>query len=388
MLTIDRATVLTPHRWLQRQRVQLVGDRIESIEPSGGGIESGETVIDAKGLFLAPGFIDLQINGGFGTDFTAHPDRIWDVAERLPRWGVTTFLPTIVTSPSSKIDRARETLASGPPPDFAGARPLGLHVEGPFLNPTRKGAHNPDFLQAVAPDLCDDFSPEKHVRLVTLAPELPGALELVRLLAEKDVVVSAGHTGATYEEAREAFGEGVRYGTHIFNAMAPYHQHEPGIVGALLDDDRVHFGLIADGIHVHPAVIRMIWSTAGRRLTLVTDAMAALGAEPGVYELGDKTVEVDETSARLLDGTLAGSILSLDEALRNLLAFTDCGIREALSTITKRPAALLGMDGEIGRIEAGRRADLVLLTPAMEVVLTIAGGQIVYRSEKLNSALL
>ena len=338
-------------------------------------------VIDARGLFLVPGLIELQINGAFGHDFTAAPDSIWEVASKLPRYGVTRFLPTIVTAPLGQIAKAQGVLQGGPPAGFCGATPLGLHVEGPFLNPERKGAHREEHLRLPEADACRNFSPEQSVRMVTLAPELPGALEVIRLLSERGVVASAGHSQASLEQARRAFAAGVRYGTHLFNAMTALHQFEPGLAGALLAEPGMRFGLIADGIHVHPALVELIWKLSGPgRLTLVSDGMAALGQGPGRYRLGGhEEVLVDERSARLPDGVLAGSILTQTDALRNLISFTGCSLEEALSCMTSTPAELLGLETEFGRIAPGLRADFVLLTPELEVVQTFVDGEPVYQ---------
>jgi N-acetylglucosamine-6-phosphate deacetylase len=299
------------------------------------------------------------------------------VAAQLPRYGVTAFLPTIITSPLERVIQSQDIIQQ-PPGDFTGATPLGLHVEGPFLNPEKKGAHNPAYLRA--PDLkaIDGWSPETGVRLVTLAPELPGALDLVTALTRRGVLVSAGHSTATYARAQAGFDAGIRYGTHLFNAMPPLHHREPGLTGALLTDPRPTVGFIADGIHTHRSVVSLAWQSLGQRLNLVTDAMAALGISPGRHLLGDFDVFVDETSARLANGTLAGSILSLDQALRNLVAWAACSLPEALATVTTTPAEALGLGNQRGRIAPGYRADLVLLTRDLRVLMTFVAGKQVY----------
>jgi N-acetylglucosamine-6-phosphate deacetylase len=330
-------------------------------------------------LIAAPGYIDLQLNGAFGFDFTAEPGSIWEVAARLPRYGVTAFLPTIITAPLETAARAQDALRRGPPAGFAGALPLGLHLEGPFLNPARRGAHNPEHLRLPSLEAVETWSPGDGVRLVTLAPELPGALAVTRRLRERGVVVSAGHSLATLAEARAGFEAGITAGTHLFNAMPPLDHREPGLAGALLADPRATFGLIADGVHVHPAMAALAWRAGGpNRLALVTDAMAALGRPPGDYRLGDRMVRVDETSARLADGRLAGSILSLDQAVRNLIRFTGCAPAEAIRAATEAPARLLGLPGERGRIAPGAVADLVLLTPELQVAATLVAGEVLW----------
>jgi N-acetylglucosamine-6-phosphate deacetylase len=379
MLSIHHAAILSPGSRLENGTISIDKGRIVQIGPAGelGRPPAGQ-MIDATGLLLVPGFIDLQLNGAFGADFTANPGAIWPVAAGLPRYGVTSFLPTIITSPLETVRTAQAVLAQGPPPDWQGANPLGLHLEGPFLNPAKKGAHNPVHLRPPSLEAIAGWSPERGVRLVTLAPELPGALALVQALAARGVVVSAGHSMATYAEARAGFEAGIRYGTHLFNAMPALGHREPGLAGALLAQPELTVGLIPDGIHVHPAIVALIWvATGSGRLNLVSDAMAALGMPPGDYNIGDQQVIVTET-ARLPDGTLAGSILPPDAALRNLMAFTGCSLETALTTLTTTPARLLGLDHQLGQIASGFTADLVLLNPDLTVAMTIVQGELVY----------
>jgi N-acetylglucosamine-6-phosphate deacetylase len=346
-------------------------------------VPPGANDFDCGGALLAAGFIEIQLNGGFGVDFTRTPESIWQVAAQLPQYGITSFLPTIITSPLETVQRAQQVLQAGPPTGWCGAWPLGLLVEGPFLNPAKKGAHNPNYLRlpSVQQDL--DWSPQTGIRIVTLAPELPGAENLVRRLKDRGVIVFAGHSLATFEQAQTAFSWGVRGGTHLFNAMPPLETRAPGLIGALLTTPGVVFGLIVDGIHVHPANVRLAWATQPDGLILVTDAMAALGMSPGTYCLGDFDVQVDQVSARLVDGTLAGSILTANTAVANLAKFVRCSPAQALAAFSARPADLLGLQ-EYGRLRVGNRADLTLLDWEQDakVLATFVAGQLVYqRSE-------
>lgn len=381
MICILNATVYSPDEVIEDGGVLVADGRIHTVAPVHQ-IELPENVahIDGRGLHLVPGFIDLQLNGAIGHDFTTEPRSIWQVADHLPRYGVTSFLPTIITAPLSASAAAMREIQQ-PPAGFSGATPLGLHLEGPFLNPIKKGAHNDTYLQLPTETAVADWLPENGVSLVTLAPELPGALYIARILARRGVVVSAGHTTATLVEAAAGFNAGVRYGTHLFNAMPPLHHREPGLAGALLADDRITIGLIVDGEHVHPALVKMVWDLVGNgRLNLVTDAMAALGMPPGSYQLGDFDVTVDDTTVRLPTGALAGSILSMDTALRNLIIYTGCTLAEALPTITSTPADLLNLPQK-GRIAPGCDADLVLLTADLQVDTTVINGQIIYQRD-------
>lgn len=380
-LLIKRATLYTPERVLREYDLLVEDGLIAAVHasaPWGVEHEPDVLVVDATGLIVTPGWIDMQLNGGFGNDFTDTPECIWEVAAQLPRFGVTAFLPTIITSPPEKIEAALDVIHKGPPPGWKGAIPLGLHLEGPFLNPQKKGAHNPAHLRLPDMEMARDWVPENGVRLVTLAPELPGAFELIQYLRRHGVIVGAGHSMATYNEALVAFEAGVIYGTHLFNAMPPLAHREPGLAGALLVNPEATVGLIADGIHTHPAMVAMAWRCKGSdRITLVTDGMAALGMPPGRYRLGDVDVIVGHDSARLADGTLAGSIATPDIALRNIQRFTGCSLRDALETLTSTPASLLGLNK--GRIGVGYDADLTVINPGGEVVMTVVGGEIVYQ---------
>jgi N-acetylglucosamine-6-phosphate deacetylase len=338
--------------------------------------------IDGTGRLLAPGFIDLQVNGAFGLDFTAAPETIWAVGAQLPRYGVTAFLPTIVTSPLATVAAAQRVWQAGPPPGYRGAAALGLHLEGPFLNPGKRGAHDPALMRLPTLAAVADWSPERGVRMVTLAPELPGALPVIAALVQRGVLVSAGHSLATYDEARAGLAAGIGYGTHLFNAMPALDHRAPGLPGALLTDRHALVGIIPDGVHLHPAVVDLIWRSKGpTQVSLVTDCMAALGQPPGRYVLGNMEVFVDATSARLSDGRLAGSILNLDLALRNLVASTGCAPAEALGTVTAVPAQALRLTDR-GCLRPGQIADCVLLTPDLHVAATIIAGQTCWLAPK------
>lgn len=381
MIVIQNAALVTPTELPPDSRVVLENGRIQT-PTSAQSMPSNAQIIDATGLTLLPGFIDLQLNGAFGHDFTQNPETIWQVAAQLPQFGVTSFLPTIITSPLATVKKV-QTVLGRRPSTFQGAEPLGLHLEGPFLNPQKKGAHDAEFMQLPSLELVADWSPENQVRLVTLAPERPLALDVITALAQRGVVVSAGHSMATYEQALAGFEAGIRYGTHLFNAMPPLHHREPGLAAALLADERLTIGLIPDGIHVHPALIKTVWQAVGPRVNVVTDAISALGMPAGDYQLGGFEISVDETICRLADGTLAGSILSLDTAVGNLISYTGCTLAEAVSTVTIIPAALLGIAHKKGKIALGYAADLVLVTADLEVAMTFVNGEVVYRK---NSA--
>ena len=346
------------------------------------GAPDGTPTLDVSGLLVAPGFIDLQINGALGIDLADEPERLWEVGAALSRYGVTGFLPTIITSPAGTPERAMAALADRPA-GFAGAEPLGLHLEGPMLNPDRRGAHDPALLRPPSPGLVEGWTRADGVALVTLAPELPGGLAVVEQLVDAGVVVSAGHTAATADELEGAVLAGLSYVTHLFNAMVPFGHRDPGTIGLALADGRLTAGLIADGIHVHPIAVAAAWRALGpSRLSLVTDAVAALGRPPGRFPLGGRTVTLGDDGVRLDDGTLAGSALALDEAVRNLIAFTGCSPAESIATVTATPARVLGLPRK-GTVAPGFDADLTLLTADLRVATTFVGGREVHPTSEV-----
>lgn len=335
--------------------------------------------LDASGKLVVPGFVDLQCNGAHGIDLRAEPERIWDLATVLPRWGVTAWLPTFVTAPDAVRRRALAAFRSGPvgAETWRGSVPLGLHFEGPFLSPERRGAHALEHLQLPTVRAVDGWSAADGVAVVTLAPELPGALDVLRTLVDRGVIVSLGHSSATVAEATAAVDAGARWVTHLFNAMAPLHHREPGLAAVALTDKRLRVGLIVDGQHVHPTAVDLAHRLLGERLTLVTDAVAALGRPPGIMRLGAIEVSADAETVRLPDGTLAGSVLSMDRAVGNLQQLTGCGLAGAVAAASTEPSRLLGQEGERGVIQPGARGDLVVLD-GPEVATTIIGGVVVY----------
>jgi N-acetylglucosamine-6-phosphate deacetylase len=382
MLYIKNAAIYAPELITNHGSLLCENGRITAISTATDlPCPAGTEVIDAAGRPLVPGFIEMQLNGAFGDDFTVKPESMWRVATLLPRYGVTTFLPTIITSPFAQIERGQAIVTNGRPDGFAGALPLGLHLEGPFLNIEKKGAHNPKYIQPPSLDAVKDWSPATGVRMVTMAPERDGALDVITALASRGILVSTGHSMATFDQANAAFDAGARYGTHLFNAMPSLGHRDPGLPGALLTDDRITVGFIADGVHTHRSVIKLAWRTLGpARLNLVSDAMAALGMPPGRHVLGDLDVIVDETSARLPGRTLAGSILQLDQAIRNVIEIAGASLADVLPTVTTTPATALGIGHERGRLRPGFAADMVLLTPDLHVDTTIAAGRIVYHA--------
>ncbi|MFL6058601.1 MAG: N-acetylglucosamine-6-phosphate deacetylase [Rubrobacteraceae bacterium] len=326
--------------------------------------------------FVCPGFIDLQINGAFGVDVGPDTKALEALRRELPKTGVTSFLPTAISWPPERyadfLGAIREATSS------SGAVILGAHIEGPFLSLARKGAHDPANLQPVDLDLTERLVGSGMVRVMTLAPELPRAKEAIRLLREVGVVASAGHTEASYEEILQAIDTGLPMGTHLYNAMSSFEHRAPGAVGALLTDERVHAGIIADGVHVHEGALRLAYQRKGPEgLALVTDAMEAAGMAEGEYELSGRRVRLENGSVRLPDGTLAGSALTMDQAVRNAVQFMGAPLQDAVRMASETPAEILGMF-EKGRITPGADADLVVLSTEGTVEETIVAGETVY----------
>jgi N-acetylglucosamine-6-phosphate deacetylase len=354
--------------------VVIVDGVISAEDPPPGSVE-----LDAAGGFVVPGFVDVQVNGAHGIDLASQPDALAELAAVLPRYGVTAFCPTIVTSPPSVVAEALVAWRSMRP--GGGAVPLGLHLEGPMLNARRRGAHDVGLLRPPAPEVIAGWSRDAGVALVTLAPELPGALDVVRELRCRGVVIAAGHTDATEAETVAGVDAGITAITHLFNAMRPFSHRDPGPIGVTLAGiGRLVAGLIVDGIHVSPTAVAAAWRALGPdRFMLVTDAVAALGLPTGPVRLGSLAAIAGPDGVRAADGTLAGSTLSMDRAVRNLIAFTGCSLEEAVVCASATPAALL-RDASRGVLSPGRRGDVVVLDSTGAVVSTVVGGEVVWRS--------
>ncbi len=330
--------------------------------------------IDMKGHFLAPGFIDVQCNGAFGVDFTREPERIDEVACQLPLFGVTAFLPTLVSSKRETYERAmpilRQHLVKG------GAEILGIHLEGPFINPEKNGCHVSDYL--ALPDsianLTERYGTLDSVKMLTLAPELAGALAVISELKARGIVISGGHSMATVEEAKDAMMAGMTMSTHLFNAMN-FAARSPGLPGFALTTDQMSYGCIADGIHIHSVAVNLAWRSHPKGLVLVTDAMAALGLPDGTYRLGDVEVDVGDGAAYVSGTkTLAGSVCPMEQMVRNLVKFTGCSPEEALRAASKKPAELLGLFPQKGSLDVGADADFVVLDTSLFIIDTYVAG--------------
>lgn len=344
--------------------------RVAAIECASDAPEGSFGSRDAR---ILPGLLDIQVNGGYGEDFSNPAADVAAVCRHLPWTGVTAFLPTIITSAASGYARALANLRGLAV--AGGARVLGAHVEGTFLSSRRPGTHDPALLRLPSIGEVDGWLEAGHVRIITLAPELPGAPDVIRHLADRGIVVSMGHSDATWEEARVGAEAGARLGTHLFNAMRPFSHRDPGIVGYLLAS-HLPVSVIGDGVHVSSETMALVARIkAPDELVLITDALAGLGMPPGRYALSGIEFITDGTCGRLPNGTLSGSLLPLNRAVRNLVSW---GIEPAAAVraATLNPARVLGVDDRHGRVEVGRPADLVLVDQEWEIVATLIDGRL------------
>lgn len=375
-MKIYNAVILTKNGELINGSLSIEKGNVSNIFHSESKIEPGD--IDAHGWIASPGWIDIQINGGFGIDLTTTPELLWEVAEQLPRFGITGFLPTVITSSHDTYEKAISIIKNGPPANWRGARPFGWHFEGPFLSPAKKGAHNPSWLRQPDVSFVENWTRNNGVMMVTMAPELPGAEPTARRLLSCGVVLSIGHSMATVAETLQAVELGYSAATHLFNAMPALDHRVPGLAGEVLVNNKITAGLIADGQHVHPDMVKATWRLKmPETLVLVSDAVSALGMPKGKYLQGGMEITVTENCAKLKDGTLAGSILPLDQALRNVIAYTGASIKQVLPALGSNQARLLKLDN-FGSIKPGHTADLTFVDQDGQLKMTVIGGEILY----------
>lgn len=368
--------VISPRAEFQNVLIEVRDGRIAGVVPDAR-IPDAHDCLDLSDFLVVPGFIDVHVHGGSGHDAAdGDLETICHISTHLAGHGVTSFLPTIVTSPWEQVLRAMEAVKLAMDKGTPGARVLGAHLEGPFLNLEHKGAQPEEHIRV--PDVAEfeaylrDFL--AYIRVVTLAPEAQGAEDLIEYLVQQGIVVSAGHTSASHDQMIKAIGMGLRSATHIYNAMSAFHHREPGIVGAVLTDDRVFAELVWDNLHVHPDAASLVVRAKGAgRVMLVSDAIRAAGLPDGAYDLGGQAVYVREGVARLSDGTIAGSTIALDRAVRN--ASVHVGLRSAVEMATLTPATAIGVANTRGAVEVGLAADFAVLDRDLNVHQAIISGQ-------------
>ncbi len=340
-----------------------------------------EDTIDAQGRIAAPGLIDVHIQGAGGADvLDAKVEALEAISKTCARFGTTGFLATTVFRPEGD-NRHLSLAAECVGRDLGGAGLLGIHLEGPFISPDRRGMILPECVcppsHAVLDEIYDLTA--GHLRMMTIAPELPGGIELVRSLVDHNVIASFGHSAATYEQTLEGFAAGISHVTHTFNAMPSIHHRAPGPLVAILQNEQVSTQLISDGVHIHPAVVRLVFEVLGPGRTIpITDGMQAMGLPDGAYVYNGIEYESREGAARYSDGTLIGTALGLSDMLKRLMDFTGCELDTAIRTATENPAALLGLQKSKGAIEISKDADLILLDKDLSIHTTIVRGKIVF----------
>jgi len=335
-------------------------------------------IIDAKGKYVSPGFIDIHIHGSGGKDIMdGEITALKTVSETIAKSGVTAFLPTTMSMEKEKIYKALDSIKLAMKDNIKGAKIIGAHMEGPFISERYKGAHNKDYF--LKPDLKFIENYMDVIKIITIAPEEDFQFNFIKNVKKSsDIVLSMGHTNSDYETAMEAVSVGISNATHIFNAMRPFHHRDPGTVGAVLNSN-ISFELIADTLHIHPDAFQILLNAKGKdKMILITDSMRAGFMKAGIYELGGQDVIVDNCSARLNDGTLAGSILTMNKAVFNILKYTDLEIYEAVALASLNPAKLINVDNSKGSIKIGKDADLIMFDEKLKVYLSISEGKTIY----------
>ena len=360
----------------------LFGDgSVADVSPDDSLVADADEVHDYDEALILPGFVDLQVNGAFGVDVASESFRLPELSMALLSTGTTSYLPTVISSPEWVYEEALPAIGAEAYPGGSapGAEVLGVHLEGPFINLDKRGAHAAAHVARPDAQLLGRLLDLGPVRMLTLAPELEGAEGLMALAANRGVVVSAGHSDVAFEPAYGALDGRVAGVTHLFNAMSAMHHREPGLPGAAFAHPRTVCGLIADGVHVHPEMVGLAFRMLGPvRLCLVTDAIAAAGMRDGEYRLATRTVYVHDGVPKLGSGSLAGSVLSMKEAFRNILAFTGCTIPEASRMASTSPARLVGEGRRKGRLIPGYDADVTVLAPDLSVEAVWSSGELAY----------
>lgn len=379
-LLVRNASLVLPRTVLERGWLLVEDGRITGVAATPGQPEpvlGPETAVyDAGGRHLVPGFVDMHVHGGGGAAFSAGDAGQAVTAARFHlSHGTTSIIASTVTDEIPKLEHHVGEL-SGLVQDGLLA---GLHLEGPFISKARCGAHDPDLLREPERSSIERLlrAGQGTIRMITLAPELEHGLDAVRQLTDAGVIAAVGHTDATYAQTREAIELGAPVGTHVFNAMRPVHHREPGPVTAILEQDQVIGEVVNDGIHVHPSVVNLMYAAAGaHRVALITDAIVAAGMADGEYPLGPLTVRVRDGEARLAEGdSLAGSTLTMDNALRNTVKRAGVSLVDAAISASLTPARALGLDAEVGSLETGKRADLVVLDEDLRVLAVLQKGE-------------
>ena len=378
MKAIINGRIVTPESVVEG-KVLVYDEKIQGIVETA---PAGAEVIDAQGGYVIPGLVDMHIHGYLGEDASdGSYEGLKIMAEGVAKNGVTSFLPTTMTVSYDELRKAfsliRKGMEESRSADWKGAAIVGANAEGPFINISKKGAQAGEHVRVGDPAFLKEFI--DVIRVFTIAPEVEGNMDCIREMAkDTDVLISMGHTAANFDQARAAIEAGVRHVTHLFNAQTGLLHRDPGVVGAALLDSRVSTELIADTFHIHKGLFQLVANVKGDKLVLITDCTRAGGLEDGEYTLGGQPIFVKGIECRLADGTIAGSVLKLNEAVRNVLANTDLPVNEVVNMASLTPATRIGLGDTKGSLEAGKDADIAIVDEAFNVQRTILAGRTIY----------
>lgn len=384
MKKVYKGKLITEDQIIEQGVLVTEGERVlYAGEKNGYPLQGNEEIIDYSAYWLSPGFIDIHVHGGVGFDvMDGTEEALISISRGLASFGVTGFLPTTMTAPLPEIQHVLELIKETKNKPVSGAQILGVHLEGPWISHEYKGAQNEKFITHPTPEQVAEIMNwlGDLATVVTIAPEIPGALEAIRTLSEHGIICSIGHTNATHEQVTRAAREGASHFTHAFNAMRGLHHREPGVVGALMGLRHMTCDVIADLVHSHACTLDILYQLKGRdKLLLISDGMQAVGLPDGEYSLGGQAVYVRQCIARLADQTLAGSTLSLNRAVQNMVEVIGLSLQDAVYMAATAPAKKLGMDQHKGSLVAGKDADITVLTSDFQVVETVVKGKTVYK---------
>lgn len=383
---IKNANIITPYEIKWGTSLIIENGRIEDLLSGPVEEEGFQQVLDLGGKYLAPGFMDIHNHGNFGHDaMEASYQALDSIGSFHVSRGVTSYLITTMTQDPDNITRALEVAGdyiNDRGTDWQSrAQALGIYLEGPYFSMEKKGAQPPEYIKNPSIDEITDFiqAAKNHIRIVAVAPELEGAREFIKFVKGQGIVLTAAHSNATFQESKIGIDAGISLATHLYNGMREFSHREPGIIGALLTDERVVCEIICDGIHLHPAAMNLALRAKGRDgLVLISDAMMAAGLEDGQYELGGQPVFVENGAARLKEGSLAGSTLTLDRAVANMIRLVNVKLEDAVRMASLNPARVIGLDRSKGSIEVGKDADLVVFDEDIKIEKTFVGGRLVF----------
>jgi N-acetylglucosamine-6-phosphate deacetylase len=381
---IKNGMIITPSKTIEKGVVVFEDGKITAVgQKNSVKVPKSAKVIDASGKIVAPGFVDIHIHGGKGRDvMDASYEAVKEIAKFLVSHGTTSFVPTTISASHSDLLRAVKAVKTAMEKGTDGAEVLGAHLEGPYINLEKRGAHDANYVRLPSIDEFEEiWAASNHaVKIVTLAPELEGAKRLIQKLRKLGTAASIGHSNATYTQVVDSIKHGVRHVTHMFNRMSGFDPREPGVVGAVLVHDELTAELICDNIHVHPAAMHLLIRAKGsERVVLVTDAIRAAGMPDGEYALGEQRIIVKDGVSRLESGDFAGSTLTMNKAVRNMMKLVGTSLQTAVKMATINPAVVINVDKNKGSLEPGKDADIVIIDDEINVYMTIVKGNIVYK---------